>query len=142
MDRLVYRQPWGLEGHPPRVTVAGATFSRAFFAYPYDGVVAQYREERDRGAAHLLVYQDGTYALHRDATNPDRGPLLAIEHVWCDVPGGPLYVTAGGAALALAVGAGLAALLDSTPAPRLPARRALARKGIRRGNRVRRSRYV
>lgn len=53
--------------------------------YPYDRVVAQYREQRARNSMHLMVFTDGHYEIdHLDEDNPDRGRVA--QHFFCDVP--------------------------------------------------------
>ena len=65
---------------PERVQMKGRTFVISKrWAFPYVGVVAQYREDVDHDSAHLEVLSDGTYRIdHIDAANPERGHVL--EH--------------------------------------------------------------
>jgi hypothetical protein len=88
--------------------VDGRVFVRSkIFAWPfYDGVRAQYREARDRFAAHLFVRDDWTYEInHLDEDNPDRGRWP--QHFFNDTPPGKVikaaapYVAVGLIALAL-----------------------------------------
>src|SRR5579863_3720892 len=79
------RGRWTLGSFPQRVELRGRVFSAARFQFPRPGVVAQYREERERDSMHLLVHDDGTYEVsHADEANPDCG--LVGEHVASDLP--------------------------------------------------------
>lgn len=85
------RGPWqvrdeaGALDFPPHVSIGGRDFTRSTtWAAPYPGVVAQYREDRDREAMHLMVQSDGTWFVdHVDEANPERG--LVLEHAYRDV---------------------------------------------------------
>jgi len=110
---------------PDHLTLGGRAFTRSTkWAAPYAGVVAQYREDRDRDAMHLLVHADGTWTIdHIDAANPDRG--LVLEHAYRDVIHtwwGALLLTGA----AVGVSAGLSfALTRGGPSsrPALPSKR-------------------
>ncbi len=78
---------WPFEGFPTEVQLNGRTFAAAVWASPFYGAVAQYREEVDQNAQHLLVYRDGSYEItHVDEANPDRGYVL--QHAALDCPSG------------------------------------------------------
>lgn len=78
--------PWLLRGYPPVVRVAGHVFKKTRWAWPYKGVVAQYREARPVGSAHMMVTRQGTWRIdHADHVNPDRGALSAVAHLGRDV---------------------------------------------------------
>jgi len=96
---------WRLPGYPDAVVLQGRRFRRSTeWVWPYRGVAAQYREEVDRNAMHLLVHTDGSFSIdHMDEANPDRG--LVLEHAIKDVaktPVGLLVLTAGAAGLSIA----------------------------------------
>lgn len=76
---------WTANGFPPTVTINGRAFKRSDeWAFPYSGVVAQYREDVDHHSMHLLVREDGTWIVdHTDDANPERG--LVLEHAVRDV---------------------------------------------------------
>lgn len=85
------RGPWpvrsesGALNFPPRITIGPRSFTRSTkWAASYPGVVAQYREDLDRNAMHLMVHDDGTWSIdHVDEANPERG--LVLEHAYRDV---------------------------------------------------------
>lgn len=102
---------------PPSIELAGRAFERSdTWAAPYAGVVAQYREARDRDAMHMLVHDDGTWSIdHIDEANPERG--LALEHAYRDVIHtwwGALLLTG----TVVAVSAGVSFALTRGPAAR------------------------
>jgi hypothetical protein len=77
--------PWPFAGFPQSVEIAGATFNRACWAWPYSGVAVQYRQDVPTSSMHLLVYRNGTYMIaHADEWNPDLG--FAVEHAVVDAP--------------------------------------------------------
>lgn len=75
---------WPYPGYPARVKLLGRSFTRSeAWTFPYAGIAAQYREDRDRGAMHLMVGSDGAYVIdHIDEANPERG--LVLEHAFKD----------------------------------------------------------
>lgn len=77
---------WPFGSYPDVVSVGGATFRRAVWAWPfYSGVVAQYRQDVATNAMHLMVYRDGSFVIeHMDEANPDAG--LVLEHAALDAP--------------------------------------------------------
>jgi len=78
---------WPFSGFPAEVQLNGRMFALAVWASPFYGAVAQYREEVDQNAQHLLVYRDGSYEItHVDEANPDRGYVL--QHAALDCPSG------------------------------------------------------
>ena len=99
------RGTWPRPDFPDFVQLGGRTFKRSTkWAAPYPGVVAQYREDVDRQAMHLMVHADRTWTIdHVDEANPERG--LVFEHTFRDVVQtwwGALLLTGavvGGAAL-------------------------------------------
>lgn len=83
---------------PDVTNLLGRVFKRSTkWAAPYAGVVAQYREDVDRHAMHLMVSADGTWTIdHIDDANPERG--LVLEHTFRDVvqtPWGAALLAAG-----------------------------------------------
>lgn len=93
---------WPFSDYPERVDLLGKSFTRSRkWAFPYAGVVAQYREDVDRHSMHLMVLADGSFEVdHVDDANPERGHVL--EHALKDVSnttGGALVILAGGAAV-------------------------------------------
>jgi len=117
--------PWTATGFPQRVVAAGRIFERARWQQPYQGVVEQYREVRDRNSAHLMVHADRTWRIdHIDEDNPDRGRV--IEHGLNDTTLGKVLkgVAVGGAIVGggYLLGRGLAALFGGG-ARRKPRRR-------------------
>lgn len=83
---------------PPAANLLGRVFKRSTkWAAPYAGVAAQYREDVDRRAMHLMVHTDGTWVIdHVDEANPERG--LVLEHTFRDVvqtPWGAALLVAG-----------------------------------------------
>lgn len=95
---------WPLQDFPERAVVLGRTFARSHaWAFPYSGVVAQYREDVDRNSMHLRVYEDGHFDItHMDEANPERG--LVLEHAIKDVSRtflGALALTAAGTTVAI-----------------------------------------
>lgn len=107
---------WTANGFPDAVSINGRAFKRSVeWAFPYSGVVAQYREDVDHDSQHLLVHQDGTWSIdHTDDANPERG--LVLEHAVRDVSQTPLgaFIVIG---LAVAISAGIAAALTRRPRP-------------------------
>jgi hypothetical protein len=94
---------WPLVGYPEVVRWRGREFRRATWTWPYENVVAQYREVADRNAMHMLVYSSGRFVIdHLDEANPDRG--LVLEHAVLDVAQTPV----GAVIKTTAVMAGLA----------------------------------
>jgi hypothetical protein len=91
--------PWPSQGLPEHVQLGGRSFTRSRrWAFPYLGVVAQYREDVDHGSLHLMVFSDGHYEIdHRDDANPERG--FVVEHTMRDVA----QTSLGGVAVALGV---------------------------------------
>jgi hypothetical protein len=83
--RVPERGRWALRGYPARVVWRGRVFARSrTWAFPYSGVVAQYREERDSYSRHMFVYADGRVVVdHLDEANPERG--RALDHAVKDV---------------------------------------------------------
>jgi len=74
------------------------------FQQPYDGVIAQYREDIPQWSRHLKVKSDLTWEIyHVDEDNPDHGRL--IEHGLNDTPTGRVVKTVAKGALAVGVGA-------------------------------------
>lgn len=101
--RPVISDWWTLGSFPEWVVVRGRLFQRASWAYPYDGVVAQYREHATRNAMHLMVFRDGHFEIdHIDEDNPDRGRV--VEHFFNDVPIGKFIRDAAPFVAAIAVG--------------------------------------
>lgn len=78
------RGPWPFPQLPEQVALLGRTFTRSrTWAAPRAGVRAQYREDRDTQAMHLMVLENGTYLIdHVDDANPERGRVL--EHAFKD----------------------------------------------------------
>jgi len=96
---------WPFQGFPPSVSLGGTTFVQATWAWPYSGVVAQYRANVPFNAAHLLVYANGTYVVrHLDEYNPDQG--YPLEHAVKDAPFATQFVVS---VIGLAVGYALGA---------------------------------
>ena len=95
---------------PVDVQLHGRRFVRAETEWPYPGVVAQYREDRETHSWHLKVLENGTYVIdHSDCFNPDYGFTNKILHVLEDTSVGP-YAKVGvavGGVLAVIVGIGL-----------------------------------
>lgn len=78
------RGVWPGTAYPQEIHVNGDLYRRAVWEAPYDGVVAQYREDREKSSGHVRAYEDGTWELHDvDNWNPDRGRVL--EHAVADV---------------------------------------------------------
>jgi hypothetical protein len=101
---------WPFQGFPERVQLLGRAFTRSRkYAFPYAGVVAQYREDKDHESMHLMVFGDGHFEIdHIDDANPERGHVL--EHALKDASnttGGAIVITLGVAGVA----AGLSWLL-------------------------------
>lgn len=93
---------WTFPGYPEQIQLLGRSFSRSRrWAFPYAGVVAQYREDVDHHSMHVMVFGDGHYEIdHIDDANPERG--LVLEHALKDVSnttGGAVVILAGGALL-------------------------------------------
>jgi hypothetical protein len=89
---------WPFQGFPEQVELLGRTFARSRkYAFPYAGVVAQYREDCDHDSMHLMVFRNGHYEIdHIDAANPERGHVL--EHALKDAShttGGAIVITLG-----------------------------------------------
>ena len=89
---------WPFQGFPEQIQLLGRAFTRSRkFAFPYAGVVAQYREDRDHQSMHLMVFGDGRYEIdHIDDANPERGHVL--EHALKDASnttGGAIVITLG-----------------------------------------------
>lgn len=83
------RGRWTLPDFPDEILVGARPFRRAFFQQPYDGVIAQYREDTPQWSRHLKVRSDLTWEIHHlDQDNPDHGRL--IEHGLNDTPRGKL----------------------------------------------------
>lgn len=93
------RDQHGALSFPDTIAIGGHAFKRSTtWAAPYSGVVAQYREDVDRKAMHLMVHSDGTWIVdHVDEANPERG--LVLEHTLKDV----IHTPWGAALLALGV---------------------------------------
>lgn len=79
------RGPWLYADFPEHVQLHGRSFTRSTtWAAPMPHVVAQYREDVDRGSMHLYVRDDRTWEIdHVDEANPERG--LVLEHTFKDV---------------------------------------------------------
>ena len=96
---------WPFSDYPIQVDINGSRFIEAYYEFPYVGVVAQYREDRDYGSKHLMVYDDGSYLIdHLDEANPDRGHVS--EHLMLDVmptTGGFIITSALAASITLAL---------------------------------------
>jgi hypothetical protein len=101
---------WPFAGFPPVVQLNGVTFNAATWAWPYSGVVSQYRQDVANNAMHLLVYRDGQYVIrHMDEISPDPssgGPGRPLEHAVVDAPLATTIVC-GLAGLGLGLVAGL-----------------------------------
>lgn len=77
--------PWPFCGFPSVVELGGRVYRLSSWAFPYAGVVAQYRQAQPELAAHLQVLEDGSYLVdHLDESNPDFAP---IAHLIDDVIG-------------------------------------------------------
>jgi hypothetical protein len=85
---------WSLTTFPEAIVIAGRRFRRAQWQQPYDGVVAQYREDVEHCSRHLKVYADGFWAIdHIDETNPDKGDYQQpVKHFFDDHPLGALAI--------------------------------------------------
>lgn len=93
------RGRWPGPDFPETVTMAGRLFRKAGWAWPYTGVVAQYREAIPVNSRHLLVLDDGSFIIdHYDEANPDAG--AAIDHLIKDVLKRPTGAPARPAAVA------------------------------------------
>lgn len=100
---------WNIQGYPDSVCVDGSLFRKAVMQQPYDGVVAQYREDVAQNSRHMKVMSDRTWRIdHVDEDNPDRGRWL--EHFFNDHPLGALAAlglcVVGGAVLLRAIARG------------------------------------
>lgn len=82
---------WPFGSYPDVVSVNGATFRKAVWAWPfYSGVVAQYRQDVATDAMHLMVYRDDSFVVeHMDEISPDpssAGPGSPLKHAVVDAP--------------------------------------------------------
>lgn len=78
---------WPWSNYPTIIMCEGRRFKKSEnWRWPYPGVVAQYREDRDRNARHMLVHADGRFVIdHVDNANPERSFELMVEHAARDV---------------------------------------------------------
>jgi hypothetical protein len=80
---LIGQWPWS--SFPQIISFAGNLYQLARWAWPYEGVSAQYRQVVARNALHMLVYKTGQYIVsHADEYNPDMG--FVAEHAAADIP--------------------------------------------------------
>lgn len=89
---------WPFPDFPEAVEIEDDTFVKTKREQPYEGVVAQYRQNVARDSGHLLVRSDGTYIIdHVDEYNPDMGH--PVKHFLVDHPKGIATAIIGAGAL-------------------------------------------
>lgn len=109
---VVETWPYPAGDFPDVIEVDGVTFYRAVRQQPYEGVIAQYRENVPRKSTHLLVMNDGTYIIdHVDEYNPDMGH--PVRHFIIDHPAGKSLLVAGVGALGIAGAAVFGAMQEN-----------------------------
>ena len=80
------RGTWDAKGFPAAVTLQGRVFRKAEWAWPRDGVIAQYREDSPLDSRHLFVLADGSFVIdHVDEVNPDGPKGNPLAHFMADV---------------------------------------------------------